>query len=69
MITKIVSSGSWGACYNRTYINQGSRLASKTKEYLCDTYGVEHWQKINFDEYQLKFNDEKKMIHWMLRWL
>lgn len=68
MITIIVSKESWAKCFNRTYINHGSRMGSKTKEYLCDAYGIEHWHKINLDEYQLKFNDEKKMIYWMLRW-
>lgn len=68
MITKIVSRESWSTCFNRTYIDYGSRSGSKTKEYLCDTYGVEHWEKINLDECRIKFNDEKKMVYWILRW-
>ena len=68
MRTIIVYRKSWSNCYNLTYIENGFRMSSKTLEYLTETYGIEHWEKINLDQYRIKFNDEVKMTYWLLKW-
>lgn len=69
MITLRVSRDSWGNCFNHTYVHHGLRLGSKTKEYLSDTYGIEHWEKIDLDQYRIRFSNETKMSLWILKWL
>jgi hypothetical protein len=64
----MISRDSWAKCFYFEYVLAGSRGSGKVKEAVFEKYGIEHWEKINMDEYKLIFTDEKKMTYWMLKW-
>lgn len=68
MIAKIVSRNIWGDCHYKAYKN-ANYLPSAAKKYLFETYGIEHWERVQMDLYRLRFVDEEKMIYWILKYL
>lgn len=63
-----VSKDCWSKCFNFAYDDSERGTGSTTLNYLYDTYGIEYWHAVDLDQYRVRFSDEKKMIHWMLRW-
>lgn len=61
-----VSRKQWTNCFSDAY--KKWQTGDIVKEQMLELYGIDRWQKINFDEHQITFLDEKKMIHWLLRW-
>lgn len=69
MKTIFVNRDNWTKCFSHEYSLTGQRSGKAVKEALAEKYGIEHWLKINLDEYKITFMDEKKMTYWVLRWL
>lgn len=67
MIKTIVNRNIWSNCYYNAY-KKSDMVASQALQYLYDNYSIAHWQKINFDSYQLTFMDSKKMAYWVLKY-
>jgi hypothetical protein len=65
----IVNRDSWVKCFSREYALTGQRSGVAIKETLAEKYGIEHWSKINLDEFRITFTDEKKKTYWALMWL
>lgn len=64
----IVSSKSWTECFSLAYKEIDTAGVQDVKELVSERYGIDHWEKINLDEYRVTFADDKKMAYWMLRW-
>lgn len=63
----VVPRSLWANCYYDIY--KKSYSDSKTRDLLCDLYGIARWDKINLDEYLVTFSDEQKLSYWILKWL
>lgn len=68
MTTLIVSRYSWFKCFSLEYSLPERRGGDEVKEAVLEKYGIDHWEKINQDEYKITFVDDKKMSYWLLRW-
>lgn len=69
MTTITVGKDAWVKCFSHEYVLAGRRSGEATKEAVLEKYGIEHWEKINLDQFKITFIDEKKMTYWILRWL
>lgn len=64
----IVDRDSWGKFFYHEYKLTGKQFGHATKEALFEKYGIEHWVRLNLDEYKISFVDDKKMTFWVLKW-
>lgn len=63
----IVSKDYWNKFVVNASLQNGFPL-SKITTFIHDTYDIEYWEKINLDQYRIRFRNEQKMILWLLRW-
>lgn len=68
MTTLIVSRDCWAKCFSLEYVLTERRGGEAVKEAVLEKYGIEHWEKINLDQFKITFVDDKKMSYWVLRW-
>jgi hypothetical protein len=68
MNTIIISRDVWHKCFSAEYIFNGHLGAAVVKEEIAEKYGIEHWERLDLDNFKMTFTDEKKMAYWILRW-
>jgi hypothetical protein len=68
MKTIIVSRDAWVKCFSLEYALTGRQGGDVVKESLAEKYGIEHWEKVDFDKFRMTFFDDEKMTLWILRW-
>ena len=67
MKTIIVSRDVWAKCFSFEYVLTGMGSGEAVKEAVLEKYGIEHWEKINLDEFKITFIDDEKITFWILK--
>lgn len=65
-----ISWESWGNCYSHAESQLEYYSGDEIKQFLCEQYGIEKWYcNIVNDACTLYFNDDCKIIDFVLKWL